>query len=266
MSNLPKIFIMIALAGITSCQKVINIKLRPSEEKFVIEGVITNEPGVCHVRISKTRHFNDDNAFHFVSGAMVTIKDNGAVYTLSETQPGVYENTQVPGIPGHTYELTVAVSGQTFTASSKMPQPVKLDTLYVSAGPFGQFKFPTITYRDPAGINNGYRFVQYLNGVKEPRIFWEDDEFTDGQEVLMQLDNGADEKDDPGVIKTGDEVTIEMQTLDDPILRFWYSMRSGGGAGNSNSAAPGNPITNLQGGALGYFSAHAVDRRTVIAP
>ena len=56
-----------------------------------------------------------------------------------------------------------------------------MDTIYISRGPFGQYKFATISYTDPAGINNGYRFIQYVNGVKEPTIFWENDEFTDGQ-------------------------------------------------------------------------------------
>jgi hypothetical protein len=266
MRSLYFFFIIVLLAAFSSCRKVITLKLRDSEEKFVIEGVVTNEPGVCKVLISKTRHFNEDNQFEGISGAIVKVKDNGTEFTLSETRPGHYESTQVTGVPGHVYQLTVTVSGQTFTAYSTMPQPVKLDTLYVAPGPFGQFDFPTIAYTDPAGINNGYRFVQYVNGIKEPRIFWDDDEFTDGQPVVMQLDNGADEKDDPGIIRPGDEVTIEMLTLDEPIFRFWYSMRSGGGAGNSNAAAPGNPITNLQGAALGYFSAHTVDRRTVIAP
>jgi hypothetical protein len=33
-----------------------------------------------------------------------------------------------------------------------MPQPVVLDTLYISSGPFGQFKFASIAYTDPAGL------------------------------------------------------------------------------------------------------------------
>ena len=83
---------------------------------------------------------------------------------------------------------------------------------------------------------------------------------------MSQLDNGVTEKDDPRAIRRGDELTIELQSVDEAIYRFWYTMKSGGGAGNSNTAAPANPLTNLQGGALGYFSAHAIDRRKVIAP
>ncbi len=249
-----------------SCNKVIDIELRDSDIKYIVEGVITNEPGVCRVLLSQSKNFDEDNQFAGVSGAVVKVKDNGIEFLLTETGPGVYETSLINGTPGHVYELSVVVNNQSFTASCTMPQPVSMDTLYVSPGPFGQFKFATVGYTDPGGIDNGYRFVQYVNGVKEPTIFWENDEFTDGQAVIMQLDASADEVDDPRNIKTGDHVTVEMLTLDERIYRYWYTLRAGGGDGDGNTAAPANPITNIQGGALGYFSAHTIDRRMVIAP
>jgi hypothetical protein len=164
------------------------------------------------------------------------------------------------------YQLTVLINNQAFTATCTMPRAVYIDSLYISDGPFGQFKFATVQYHDPSGVNNGYRFVQYLNGVKDPAIFWENDEFTDGQSISTQLDTGVDEKDDPRNIKSGDKVTIEMFSLDDAVYKYWYSLRSGGGDGDGSVAAPANPLTNIKGGALGYFSAHTVDKETVTAP
>lgn len=260
------IWLLVISLGLSSCRKVITLELRESEQKYVIEGVITNEPGTCSVLISKTRPFYEDNQFEGVSGATVKVTDNGAVFVLAEKQAGYYETNLLQGVPGHQYELSVTINNEVYTASCKMPLPVEMDTLYIAPGPFGQFKFATVSYTDPAGINNGYRLVQYVNGRKEPKIFWEDDEFTDGQPVTVQLDNGVDQKDDPGAISSGDEVTVELLTLDEPVLKFWYSMGSGGGAGDSNTAAPANPLTNIIGGALGYFSAHTIDRRTIIAP
>ena len=249
-----------------SCTKVIDIKVRDSDIQYIIEGVITNEPGVCRVLISQSKNFNGNNEFNKVSGAVVKVIDNEEEFILEETGPGEYATSMINGTPGHIYELHISINGQLFTSASVMPEPVQMDSLYVEKGPFGQFKFATIRYTDPAGINNGYRFVQYVNGVKEPTIFWEDDEFTDGQKIIMQLDASADEKDDPRNIKSGDLVMVEMQTVDDPVFRFWYSLRAGGGNGEGITAAPSNPVTNIQGGALGYFSAHTVNRKQVIAP
>jgi hypothetical protein len=155
----------------TSCKKVIDLDLKNSEPKFVIEGVVTNEPGTARVLISMSKNFNESNQFEGVSGAIVKISDNGTDFTLSESSPGIYQNVSINGTPGHVYQLYVEVDGKIFTATSTMPQPVLLDTLYISTGPFGQFKFPTIAFTDPGGIDNGYRFVQYLNGVKDPAIF-----------------------------------------------------------------------------------------------
>jgi hypothetical protein len=254
------------ILGFCACKKVIDIKVKDSDSRYVIEGVITNEPGSCKVLLSQTQNFNEDNSFPQVSGAVVRVKDNGSEFILTETVPGVYQNTALKGTPGHTYQLSVTVNNQVFMASYTMPQPVPLDTLYISPGPFGQFKFATIGYTDPAGINNFYRFVQFLNGVKDPHIFWQDDEFTDGEKILIRLDTGVDKKDDPRSIKAGDQVTIELHSIDQAVYKYWYSLRSGGGDGGASSAAPANPVTNISGGALGYFSAHAVTRRTVIAP
>lgn len=259
------IFVTVTL-GLYSCTKVIELDLRDSEIKYVVEGVITNETGECKVYLTYTKNFNQDNQFQRVSGAIVKVKDNGLGILLKEVQQGVYSTNLINGTPGHIYELLVEVGNQIFTATCTMPQPVLMDSFYISRGPFGQYKFATVSYSDPGRINNGYRFVQYVNNVKEPTIFWENDEFTDGQSVTIQLDASVDEKDDPRNIKTGDTVTVEMQCLDEPVYSYWYTLRDGGGDGNGNTAAPANPLTNIQGGALGYFSAHTVSRKSVIAP
>jgi hypothetical protein len=259
------IYIMI-VCGLCACNKVIELELRDTETKYVIEGIITNEPGVCKVYLTQTKNFNEDNQFQKVSGAIIKVRDNGMETNLTEIQPGVYETNLIDGTPGHVYELSVVVDNQSFTATSTMPQPVLMDTLYISRGPFGQFKFATVGYTDPGRTDNGYRFVQYVNGVKEPTIFWENDEFTDGERVIMMLDASADEKDDPRNIKTGDQVTVEMQCLDEANYKYWYTLRSGGGDGDGNTAAPANPITNIEGGAIGYFSAHTTSHKTIIAP
>jgi hypothetical protein len=59
---------------------------------------------------------------------------------------------------------------------------------------------------------------------------------------------------------------ILMLCLDEAIYKYWYSLRSGGGDGTGSTAAPANPLTNIKGGALGYFSAHTINRKKVIAP
>jgi len=265
MEHIKRLILVLCVLSLCSCQKVVDLKLHDADIKYVVEGIITNEPGVCKVNLTQSKPFYEDNQFPGVTGAIITIKDNDVEFLLPETQPGVYETNQINGTPGHVYQLSVTINGYVFTASSKMPLPVSLDTVYISNGPFGEFKFATVGYNDPAGISNNYRFVQYLDGVKDPAIFWQNDEFTDGQTVLIQLDTGVDKKDDPRNIKSGDTVMIEMLGIDDAVYKYWYSLHFNGGDGG-NIATPANPVTNLSGGALGYFTAQTVDRKSVVVP
>jgi Domain of unknown function (DUF4249) len=265
MKHIKRLALCLFILSFCSCQKVIDLKLNDADIKYVVEGVITNEPGICKVNLTQSKPFYEDNQFPRISGAIVTVKDNDLEFSLPETHPGVYETNLINGTPGHVYQLSVTIDNNVFTATSKMPFPVLLDTLYISNGPFGEFKFATVGYNDPPGISNSYRFVQYLNGVKDPAIFWQNDEFNDGQTVLIQLDTGIDKKDDPRNIKSGDTVTIEMLGIDEAVYKYWYSLHFNGGDGG-NIATPANPVTNLSGGALGYFSAQTVNRKSVIVP
>jgi hypothetical protein len=249
-----------------ACKKVITIQVKESDVRYVIEGVVTNEMRPWQVTLSRSRPFYADNDFEKISGAQVAIIDNGVIHTLAENEPGIYRTAPQAGIPGHTYALSVRLGDQQFTATSIMPPPVIIDSLYITPGPFGQFQFATLRYTDPPGLGNSYRFIQYVNAIKDPKIFWQNDEFTDGQQVVTQLDTGVDKKDDPRAIQRGDEVTIELLGIDKKIYQYWYSLRTGGGDGSGSTAAPANPVTNIEGSALGYFSAHTLARKTVIAP
>lgn len=266
MRSLTISILLVVCLGLLSCEKVIDVDIRDADAKIVIEGVITDEPNSLKVTLTRTIKYSSSNQFPAVTGATVKIKDNGVEYTLNEVLPGIYENIMVRGRVGHLYELSVTTGTETFTASSTMQVPVPIDTVIIGRGPFGQHKFASVYYADPAGINNGYRFIQYVNGRKDQAIFWDNDEFTDGQTTAVRLDNGVDSDSDPRAIHTGDIVKIELLSLDDVIYRFWSTLQMGGADGGGFTASPANPVTNIKGGALGYFSAHAIRQMTVIAP
>ncbi|HYH56215.1 MAG TPA: DUF4249 family protein, partial [Anseongella sp.] len=147
-----------------SCEKVIDINLEGAEKKYVIEGVITNLPGDCKVSVSQTKDFDEDNDFHGLSGASVSITDNssGTAAVLSETSPGIYETGSLTGVPGTSYTLRVTIGEESFTASSTMPQQVNMDTVYVTdENIFGEtWKLANVKFPDPAGVENRYRYVQ----------------------------------------------------------------------------------------------------------
>ena len=265
-------WILMMIAGVftlTSCEKVISVNLNNADKKYVVEATLTNQPGSAKVLISQTRDFDANNDFSGISGAQVSITDgNGNITTLPETSPGTYMAASLKGVPGTKYSLRVSFNEQLFTSESTMPQPVALDSLYITdEALFGDTrKTANIQYKDPAGIANNYRFVLYINDKKNKTIFVRNDELSDGRAVSRPLWIRNDDKDnkEANKIHSGDKVTVDMLCIDANVYKFWYSLDQSA-TGESN-VTPANPVTNIKGGALGYFSAHTLQSKTITVP
>lgn len=259
------VFSLLITIAFTSCEKVIDVALKDSEKQYVIEGTVTDRRGDCTVRLSKTKNFGDDNKFEGIANAEVSVTDNdGNATKLSEATTGVYQSAILAATAGKVYTLRVLVNGQAFTATCTMPVRVKMDSLYVQEESFfGQvLKLANVQYTDPLGKGNSYRFIQYVNGVKEKSIFIRDDDYSDGNTSTITLFTPPDDKRE---IKSGNTVKVEMECISPAVYKYWYSLDQGA-SGGSNSASPANPVTNIEGGALGYFSVHSLQSQTVTAP
>lgn len=260
---------IIVVCLLSSCQKVIDVDTRNAEEKYVVEGVVTDEADKSFVKLSATKNISDDNDFPPVTGATVVINDNsGNNIVFTETSPGTYTAPVFIGSPGKTYSLEVTINGEKFTAGSAMPKKINFDTLFISNEIlFGETrKLANIAYQDPAGKGQCYRYVQYVNGKKSKPIFVNNDDYSDGKYVESKLWYLVDEDENPEEeIKSGDTVAIDMLCMDPAVYKYWYSVFQSA-TGNSQSASPANPVTNIKGGALGYFSAHTLQTRTVVVP
>ena len=267
MINKIKIIYLLVIMGLfISCQKVVSINLNNAKKVYVIEGVITNQRGVCQVNISQTVDFSQPNNFPAVSGAVVTIKDNDALpVPLIETSPGTYQTNIINGTIGHTYQMVVNISGQFFTAITQMPVQVNMDSLYISELALfaNKHKYASITFSDPLGKGNSYHYLQYKNGVLNQNIFVTNDDFTDGRVNNIILIEQKEDK--VSEIMSGDIVRVEMQCIPTPMYTYWYSLFLSS-AGSNQNATPGNAVTNINGNALGYFSAHTVQTKTIVAP
>lgn len=251
---------------LASCEKVIDIKLNDAAAKYVVEGNISNlgEPPTVH--ITQTKNFSDNNDFPGVSGAIVTLSDNGAsAIVLPETTTGIYSSPIVTGTPGHIYSLDIKLAGQHFTATSTMPLQVNMDSLFIEDRLiFGDSsKIVSVRYKDPVAKGNAYHFVQYRNGKQERTVFAVNDDYTNGNTVITQL-LSFNNDDDNNKIKKGDLIKVEMQSIDTPVYQYWNSIEAA--TGESNNATPANPVTNISGGALGYFSAHTSQSRSITVP
>lgn len=260
------IFKLVILCGIAltlySCEKVIDVKQNNATGKIDIEANLTNVPGQQIVYIRQNVPFTNTNTYPLVTGATVNITDQaGGNYVFTEEPSGTYKINNAAGTVGSVYQLTVNTSGETYTAKSTMATGINLDTILSKNDPFGgtnNRKLISVVYRDPVGVPNQYRFVMYVNGVQVKRVFAFNDQFTDGRTNTTDLDQ------DDIDIYPGDTVKVEMQCIDLPIYTYWFTLLQQGDRGPVGSVAPANPPSNLSNNALGYFSAHTTQTKTII--
>ena len=253
--------VIILSIGLSSCTKVITINLNDAAPQLVIQGNVTNVPGITTITISKTINYSLNNVFPTVSGATVKITDstNGNIFTLSEITAGTYQTASLQGLQGHTYLLNVLLNGTEYKASSTMPSQVNLDsvTFQINTG-FGQTLInPMPNLQDPANINNYYKFIQTINSKITKKIFVFDDRLSDGKYIARQIFN------DSAYIQLKDTVQLEMQCLDKPVYEYFKEL-SGLDPTNGQPTSPSNPTSNISGGVLGYFSACTSQKKKAI--
>jgi Domain of unknown function (DUF4249) len=240
---------------LASCEKVINVDLKSAAPKIVIEGIINNSDP-AKVVISKSIAFSNNSSFPAVTGATVKINDNaGNTYTLSETVAGTYTNALLVGVPGRTYTLAVTAEGKNYTANCTMQPAVTMDTLYQETVTItAKSILATAEFTDPNGFGNSYHFVETVNGKRNKTIFVVDDLFQDGGLISYQL------FDEDLKLKAGDVVQVEMQCIDRVIFRYLRGMQDL----QFNNTVPANPDNNISNSALGYFSAHTAQKKTIV--
>jgi len=251
---------LIILLAVGSCKRVIDLDLANESGKLVIEANVTDTAGQ-QVILSRNVQFTSPNVYPAVTGAAVLIKDaDGNQYPLTEGPAGTYSNP-FTGESGKSYSLSVAIDGKTYTAQSTMPQAVKLDSITDKNDIFDASngkKIITVHFQDPINETNQYRFVLFVNRIQVKSIFAFDDEFVNGKHVDLDLPQPDTD------IHVGDTVMVQMQCIDKPVYKYWYTLSQQQINNPGGQVAPANPPTNILPITLGYFSAHTTQTTTLI--
>jgi hypothetical protein len=257
----------LSLVALTSCEQVIVLDLNTTDTQLVIEANLGADKG--QVNLSKTVNFDQSNVFPTVSGAVVKMTNGeGQTVQLKETTTGVYETTALTGKVGQTYQLDVQAEGKTYQAESQIPKTVALTSITVKAqsgsgssiGPgsgTGSGYTVEASFTDPASETNYYRFILIINNKATTDVFVYDDRLSNGETVNRMLRTSQ-------TISKGDLVGVEMQCIDENVYAYFNSFKRLAG-GPTDSSTPANPITNISGAKLGYFSAYVAQRKTAVA-
>lgn len=257
-------FLILTLFIFNGCEKVIHLKTDEIPPKYVIEANISDHMNDCYVIVTTTNPINHPTGFDGAGNAKVTIQeDEKNPVILTEIRKGVYQSNGIHAKSGHQYTLNIQTHDQEFTSTVKVPEKVEFDSLsIINFEGFGSTrKFANVSFRDPVGTANSYRFIQFKNGIANPNIFVVNDDFSDGRPINTFLPFFGDQEDQK--ISSGDTIRVEMQGIDRSVYLFFNSLNQSSSGGNE-VVAPGNPITNIKGGALGYFNAFIKQQKTII--
>jgi hypothetical protein len=247
------------IISLTSCEKVIDINIKDADKKLVIEGSVANLPEYNYVKLSFTKGFSSTADYENASGAVVFITDeDGNEYTLTETEPGMYTNPSLIGQAYQNYSLRVEWEGNSYTASAFLPGNTPIDTLF-SANLDGAFTgggYAAFCYfTDKANETNYYRIRTYENGIRQSALYIENDQLRNGIFTGVPLFGNS--------FSLNDTAVIQLMEVDEKVYTYFKSLADITNPQNQ-PAAPGNPLTNISGGALGVFAAYNIESDTLV--
>jgi hypothetical protein len=274
-----------------ACEKDIELKLDPSENRLVVDASIENDRPPIVFLSKSIDYFSkikpDILSASFVTNASVTISDGKQEVklveeTITDTSGNriIYYTTPrgslFVGKLKTTYNLKIQVASNVYTANTTIPEITRrLDSMWWEKLPFSEDPKASrvmLTATDKSGLGDYIRYFTKVNaGPFLPgftSVF--DDDIIDGKTYTIPLDKGFDKNaqfvDSLAYYKRGDTVTLKLCQIDKNTYEFWrtyeFSFQS---VGNPFSS----PIvikSNISNNGLGYFGGYAAQYRTLIIP
>lgn len=120
-----------------SCYEPYDADIHTDKKVLVVEGLITDEPDIYHIRLTLATPYDTETDPVPVSAATVSVTDYlGHSYAFSEQGNGEYlsEKDEFTGIPGHTYILHITLSdGSVYESDPQFLLPeVHPDSVYAA--------------------------------------------------------------------------------------------------------------------------------------
>ncbi len=279
-------FIMFISIFTSSCRKDVKIKLPNYQQKVVVEATIeTNQPAIVLLSYSVPYFGNFDLTKPeqvYIQDGFITITDGTLIDTLEKiTIPDVpipfYVGTKIIGVQGKTYTIKITVKNNTYTSTSTILNPAKLDSLYFK-GEEDSLGLIWAHFTEPAGMGDCYQwFAKRL--TKDffyvlPFNSSFEDKFIDGKSFEFAYNRGEQPynvqatKDDihPGDYAVGDTVVVKFCKIGRKEYDFWNTYYQNKASNSNPFSAPSNVKSTFGNDleVLGAFVAYSPSFDTLI--
>ncbi len=263
-------FLLLVLAGLSSCEDVVDVKLDEGQTLLAVDGWVTDQPGPYTIGLSTTAPYFNNQPAPGARGAEVTITDNeGNRETLQEAEPGKYLTQTLRGKTGNSYTLNIKWNGEEYTARTRINRVPAIDSLGIRFRKGGGFMDEGyyIYYfgPEPAGVGDNYRFKVYKNDTllsKPQNLIVAEDKLVDGNYIgNVQLNFEP--------FKAGDKVRVENWSITDDTYTFYTELQQQILNGGLFANPPANVRTNVFNRnasgrkAVGWFGGAGVAAREV---
>ena len=287
---------MLTIIGLSSCEDVIDLKTETGPTQLVVDGWITNQPGIQTITLTWSSAYFDKNPMKPVLGAKVTVTDNaGKVYEFTDANgTGKYTwgklNTDTLGHIGGKYSLRIEHEQEVYTSKNEIKRVPKIDSLVYTnetlpikpddgdgqkTGYIAEFYA-----RDFIGTGDTYWIKEVLNGKtnvdKAAKISIAYDAAfgagapSDGLIFIQPLRRSITYD---SLYQAGSHVGVELHSITNEAFYFLQQIVEQ----SANGGLFATPIANIKSNvvnadpngrkALGYFGASAVSRmETIIDP
>jgi hypothetical protein len=280
------ILLILAIVFLSSCEKVIEVKLDEGVSQLAVDAFISNKPGVQKIRLTKTSAYFDNTASPAATGAIVKITDNqGRVFDFTDVN-NTGDYTWTPSVGDtlvryfNSYSLSVLYGGEEFVATSiAFPSPLIDSVTYASkqeGGPGGSTTgekgyFASFYAYDIVGMTNFYWIRTYKNGVYYSNPvninLSQDGAFagggSDGFLFILPIREAITPSDKPLVV--GDSVSVELYAINPETYFYLNEVVQQTTNGGLFATPPANVSTNIKNvnsssstKAVGWFNVGAV--------
>lgn len=278
----------------SSCEKAINFKLDNTQPSLVVEATIENGQAPVVILSSSYDYFSTISpeilAASFVHNAVITISNGTKTQQLREYFFNTSANLKVYyysidsanlanaflGVLNNSYQLSIQVSGKTYTSSTTIPALAKLvDSLWWKKAPDNPDTNKVVLVAkitDPPGFGNYIRYYTKTNSSPlfpgQNSVF--DDQVIDGKTYTADVERGVNRNDtldreNYSFFNRGDTITLKFANIDKPNYDFWRTMEYSYASIGNPFSSPTKVLGNING-ALGYFGGYAAQYKTIIVP
>ncbi|WP_425391057.1 DUF4249 family protein [Ekhidna sp.] len=255
---MKKLLIILMVLLSWQCEEISEQELGiDNDVLLVVDGGITNELGTQEIKLSLT--FNElGQEPPPVTDALVIVNEgeDNYFFTHDESRPGTYTNNSLVALFGKVYILYIQYDGKEFYAFATSGLGTSL---------------PPLTLEETNTGDMEYIHTETIASMTNVRVEWDDDGIVESKEgffytldVVDITKTFAPEK-EPFTFPRGATVHRKKYSLTPDHQNFLRSFLAevdwrGGGF----DAAPGNVLTNLSDGALGYFYVSMVDSDSTV--